>query len=124
MSPLTCASSLAKIGNGWVLAERLGELNGTGGKASGNSTAAMGQIGRARFRPTDQTRVLACAHPAGRGLPVASLRSQLLLDRGKIDPSALPADQAVAKVEDVQEAGLDGSASPVQTEWVPRRGGV
>src|SRR3954466_5866353 len=58
------------------------------------------------------------------GLPVASLRSQLLLDRGQIDPSALPADQAVAKVEDVQEAGLDGSAPPVQTEWVPRRGGV
>src|SRR4051795_1063861 len=57
------------------------------------------------------------------GLPVASLRSQLLLDRGKIDPSALPADQAVAKVEDVQEAGLDGAASPAPTGWGAPRGG-
>jgi hypothetical protein len=73
------------------------------------------RIGRTRFRPIGQTGVLACAYQAGRGLPVASLRSQLLLDRGEIDRSALPADQAVAKCRRRARSG-SGRVGPARPD--------
>src|SRR3712207_4198261 len=56
--------------------------------------------------------------------PHHQLGAQLLLDRGEIDPGALLADQAIAEVEDVQEAGVHRSALSVHAERVPHRGGV
>jgi hypothetical protein len=84
---------------------------------AGPARIARGEvrIGRTRFRPIGQTGVLACAYQAGRGLPVASLRSQLLLDRGEIDRSALPADQAVAKCRRRARSG-SGRVGPARPD--------
>src|SRR5688500_7583580 len=50
--------------------------------------------------------------------------AELFLDGGEVDPRALPGDQAVLEVEDVQEARAHRPAASVETERMTRGGGV
>ncbi len=47
-----------------------------------------------------------------------------MLDGGQVDPGALPRDEAIAEVKDVQEPRAQRASASLQSEWPAVRGGV
>src|SRR3954470_19217526 len=62
--------------------------------------------------------------PPSPGLRAPRRSRELRLDRRQVDPGALPGDQPVLEVEDVQEPGAHRAPAAVEAEGMPGRGGV
>src|SRR5215212_3491034 len=76
------------------------------------------------FIPASSPAGPAARQRGGRLPSIPETSAQLLLDGGEVEPGALPGDQAILEIEDVQEARTHRSPTAVQPERMPGGRGV